>query len=71
VLDGADEVALREPVTGELDGELGSGMPISTSGRPILNGPSAPMRTSAAINTMAPMARAWPVTPSSTGIGKV
>ena len=49
----------------------GTGMPIATSLRPILNGPSAPTRTSAQHRRMAPIASACPVTASTTGLGNM
>ena len=45
----------------------GRGMPICTSLRPILNGPSTPMTWSAASRNTAPPAMAWPVQAATTG----
>ena len=44
--------------------------PIRTSLSPSRNGPSAPMRASAAIRRKAPAGNAWPVQAIVTGAGK-
>src|SRR3954451_8758511 len=46
-------------------------MPMATSLRPILNGPSAPMRRSPTSSISPPAASAWPVQAITTGIGNV
>jgi len=47
--------------------KIGSGMPMATSLRPILAGPSLPMRTSVVSSRRAPAARAWPVQAATVG----
>ncbi len=49
--------------------KIGSGMPIATSVSPILNGPSAPTRTSLANSSNAPIASACPVQAEMIGSG--